>query len=50
MSRLKGSANPVIVKASQACRGNAVDVLGKKLGDVLPSLKRQLLAWRSKYW
>lgn len=34
---------PPIVKVNQACRGNAVDVVGKKLRDVLPLLKRQLL-------
>ncbi len=43
MSRLKGDASPLIVGVNQACRGNSVDVLGKKLGDVLPLLKRQLL-------
>lgn len=43
MSRLKGNANPLIVKVNEVCRGNSVDVVGKKLKDVLPLLKRQLL-------
>jgi IS4 transposase len=43
VSRLKGNANPAIVKVNQICRGNSIDVVGKKLKDVLPLLKRQLL-------
>jgi putative transposase len=43
VSRLKGNANPTIVRVNQICRGNSIDVLGKKLKDVLPLLKRQLL-------
>jgi len=43
VSRLKGNADPLIVGVNQVCRGNSVDVLGKKLKDVLPLLKRQLL-------
>jgi IS4 transposase len=43
VSRLKGNANPLIVKVNEVCRGNSVDVIGKKLKDVLPLLKRQLL-------
>ena len=43
VSRLKGNANPTIVRVNQICRGNSIDVVGKKLKDVLPLLKRQLL-------
>lgn len=43
VSRLKGNANPTIVRVNQICRGNSIDVIGKKLKDVLPLLKRQLL-------
>lgn len=43
VSRLKGNANPKIVGVNQICRGNSIDVIGKKLKDVLPLLKRQLL-------
>jgi len=43
VSRLKGNANPRIVKVNSVCRGNSIDVVGKKLKDVLPGLKRRVL-------
>jgi IS4 transposase len=43
VSRLKGNANPIIVGVNRICRGNSINVVGKKLKDVLPLLKRQLL-------
>jgi len=43
VSRLKGNANPWIVRVNRKCRGNSVDVVGKKLRDVLPRLKREIL-------
>ncbi len=43
VSRLKGNANPAIVGVNQICRGNSIDVVGKKLKDVLPLLKRQIV-------
>lgn len=43
VSRLKGNANPTIVGENRTCRGNSIDVVGKRLKDVLPLLKRQLL-------
>ncbi len=43
VSRLKGNANPRIVGVNRKCRGNSVDVVGKKLRDVLPHLKREIL-------
>ena len=43
VSRLKGNANPLIVGVNRKWRGNSVDVVGKKLHDVLPLLKREVL-------
>ena len=43
VSRLKGNANPTIVGVNQICKGNSINVVGKKLKNVLPLLKRQLL-------
>ncbi|MFO8108930.1 MAG: IS4 family transposase [Thermoplasmata archaeon] len=43
VSRLKSNANPLIVGVNQQWRGNSVDVVGKKLKDVLPKLKRGVL-------
>ena len=43
VSRLKGNANPLIVGVNRKCRGNSIDVVGKKLRDVLPRLKREIL-------
>ena len=41
VSRLKGNANPLIVGVNRKWRGNSV--VGKKLHDVLPLLKREVL-------
>lgn len=43
VSRLKGNANPLIVGVNRKWRGNSIDVVGKKLRDVLPLLKREIL-------
>ena len=43
VSRLKGNANPLIVAANRKWRGNSIDVVGKRLRDVLPLLKREVL-------
>lgn len=43
ISRLKTSANPEIVSSNCRHRGQAVDVEGQRLQDVLPRLKRQAL-------
>jgi len=40
---LKGNANPLIVGVNQKWRGNSVDVVGKKLRDILPHLMREIL-------
>jgi len=42
-SRLKTTANPTIVSVLRAYRGNAIDLAGKKLQDVLPLLKREVI-------
>jgi putative transposase len=43
VSRLKGNANPLIVGVNRKWRGNSVDIVGKKLRDILPRLKREIL-------
>ena len=43
VSRLKGNANPLIVAVNRKWRGNSIDVVGKRLRDVLPLLKREVL-------
>jgi IS4 transposase len=43
VSRLKGSADPLIIDVYNACPGNSIDVKGKYLSEILPKLKRQVL-------
>ena len=43
VSRLKSGANPKIVSVLRSHRGNAIDLTGKKLKDVLPRLKREVI-------
>ncbi len=43
ISRLKGAANPTIVSVNRTCRGNSIDLVGKKVKEVLPKLKRQII-------
>lgn len=43
VSRLKKSANPTIVSVLRTHRGNTIDLAGKKLKDVLPGLKREVI-------
>lgn len=43
VSRLKQSANPTIVSVLHANRGNAIDLAGKKLKDILPQLKQEVI-------
>ncbi|MFQ6055466.1 MAG: IS4 family transposase, partial [Methanosarcinales archaeon] len=43
VSRLKKNANPTIVKLNRTYRGNSISLEGKKLKDVLPHLKREVL-------
>ncbi|HAU31112.1 MAG TPA: hypothetical protein DCW46_02265 [Desulfotomaculum sp.] len=43
VSRLKSGANPKIVSVLRSYRGNAIDLTGKKLKDVLPRLKWEVI-------
>jgi putative transposase len=43
VSRLKATANPIIISSNRTCRGNSIDVVGKTVKEVLPKLKRQVL-------
>ena len=43
VTRLKKNVNPLIVDVNRKWRGNAVPVVGERLQDVLPRLKRQVL-------
>lgn len=43
ISRLKASANPTLVRTLRKVRGNAVEIEGRKLKEILPKLKRGVL-------
>lgn len=43
LTRLKANANPRIVAVHRQWRGQSIEVVGKRLKEVLPSLKRQVL-------
>ena len=43
VSRLKQSANPTIVSVLRAHWGNTTDLTGKKLKDILPRLKQEVI-------
>ncbi|SHF70368.1 Transposase DDE domain-containing protein, partial [Desulfofundulus australicus DSM 11792] len=43
VSRLKQSANPTIVSVLRDYRGNPVDIAGKKLKEILPRLKGEVI-------
>jgi len=43
VSRLKESANPLIIDMYNTCAGNSIDVKGKYLRDIISKLKRQVL-------
>jgi IS4 transposase len=43
ITRLKKSANPKIVAVNRRHRGRAVDLVGKRLGDVIAALDRDVL-------
>ncbi len=43
VSRLKDTADPLIVSVNGSYRGNSIDVVGKHLSEVLPKLKREIL-------
>jgi len=43
VSRVKDNADPLIVGVNRSWRGRTTEVMGKKLSEVLPKLKRQIL-------
>ena len=43
VSRLKQSANSTIVSVLHSNRGNTIDLVGKKLKDILPQLKQEVI-------
>lgn len=43
VSRLKESADPLIIDVYNTCPGNCIDVKGKYLSEILSKLKRQVL-------
>ena len=43
LSRMKSNANPLIVAEHGKARGRPIDVVGKRVQEVLPALKRQHL-------
>ena len=43
VSRVKSGVNPTIVSVLRTYKGNAIDLSGKKLQDVLPRLKREVI-------
>ena len=43
VSRLKESADPLIIEVYNTCSRNSIDVKGKYLSEILPKLKRQVL-------
>lgn len=43
ISRLKGTADPLIVSVNSICRGNSIDVIGKRVSEVIPKLTRQIV-------
>jgi len=43
LSRLKGNANPLIVSKNRSWRGQARPLVGRRVRDVLPGLKREVI-------
>ena len=43
VSRLKGGVDPLIIETNRTWRGRSKNVVGKRLSEVLPKLKRQVL-------
>ena len=43
VSRLKGNADPLITGINKKYRGRSINVIGKRLSEVLPKLKREVL-------
>ena len=43
VSRLKSKVDPLIIGTNRTFRGRSIDVVGKRLSEVLPKLKRQVI-------
>ena len=43
LTRLKGNADPTIVAVNRVHRGRAIELIGKRLRDVIADMKRQVL-------
>jgi putative transposase len=43
VSRLKGTADPLIISVNSICRGNSIDLVGKHWSEVVNKLHRQVL-------
>ena len=43
VSRLKSKVDPLIIGTNRTCRGRSIDLVGKRLSEVLPKLKRQVI-------
>jgi len=43
ITRLKSNMNPEIIANNRPCRGKAIDLVGKRLKDVIGKLKREVL-------
>lgn len=43
VSRLKSKVDPLIVGTNRTCRGRSIDVVGKRLNEVLPKLNRKVV-------
>jgi putative transposase len=43
VSRLKSNVDPLIVGTNRTWRGRSIDIVGKRLSEVLPKLKRQVI-------
>jgi hypothetical protein len=46
--RMKKSVNPLITGNNRSCRGRSISLVGRKLLEVLPYLKREVLARRGR--
>lgn len=43
VSRLRNKVDPLIVKTNRTWRGRSIDIVGKRVSEVLPKLKRQVI-------
>ena len=43
VSRLKGKVDPLIIRNNRTCRGRSIDIVGKRVSEVIDNLKRQVV-------